>query len=212
MGNGWSRLLMANRFRQFLESVVFAGMKPTPRSTENAPAPKTGLAGMMQRMISGPAVSDPMYLTNQTFGQKAKRLMMVAAPILILVLGAAGAMSYYGSKQVDPSKTHNGEATVNVLPDFHPDTNLDSNKNLDVLEVRFDHSEGNVMTGVFQNKTNHVIGEAVVVFDLFDDSASLLGGVTVSEANLEPGSSRKFQMPIEQSNAEHAVVRDVHAQ
>jgi hypothetical protein len=200
---------MANRFRQFIESVVFAGMRPAARNG-NAPAPKTGLAGMMERMISGPAVSDPMYLTNQTFGQKAKRLILVAAPILILVLGAAGATYYYSSKH--SSKPQTGEVAVDVLRDFHPDMNLDSNKNLDVLEVRFDHSSGNVMTGLLQNKTDHVIAEAVVVFDLTDDSGSQLGGVTVSEANLEPRSPRRFHMPIEQSTAEHAVVRDVHAQ
>jgi hypothetical protein len=186
-------------------------MKPAVRSTGAAPPAKTGLAAALQRFLSGPAVSDPMYLTNQTFGQKAKRVLLVAAPILIVVLSVAGAMMYYAKKHAPPATAlTSAEVGAKLLPDFHPDLNLDSNKNLDVLKVQFEHSGGNVMTGVFQNKTNHLINEAEVIIDLFDDSGSNLGGVKVTEANLAAGESRNFQRAIEQSNAEHAMVREVH--
>jgi hypothetical protein len=57
--------------------MVYAGMKPAERSAERAPADQPGF---IARILNGPAVSDPFYLTNQTFGRKAKRIVLLVRP------------------------------------------------------------------------------------------------------------------------------------
>jgi hypothetical protein len=68
---------MLNRLKNFAESMVYAGMKPAERSAERTAADKPGFFAWI---LNGPAVSDPFYLTNQTLGQKAKRIVLLVRP------------------------------------------------------------------------------------------------------------------------------------
>ena len=72
---------MANRIGEFIESIVYAGMKPAGRSSEDAPAAKPG---WLSRLLNGPAQSDPLYLTNRTAGQKARRALLLVSPIVLV--------------------------------------------------------------------------------------------------------------------------------
>jgi hypothetical protein len=103
----------------------------------------------------------------------------------------------------------NAELRAKVLPDFNKPITLESNKDLEVTEVHFEHSDGSAIVGNIRNKGTHQIVEAKVVFELADPSNSGLGAVTVKEINLAAGTSRPFRMPIEQANATYALVREV---
>jgi hypothetical protein len=77
---------MLKRVRQFIESVVFAGLKP---DAHLQPAVKGRrwlgpLSGLVDRVLSRPAPSDPLYLSNRTFEQKVKLWAAIAVPCLIL--------------------------------------------------------------------------------------------------------------------------------
>ena len=48
---------MANRVREFIESIIYAGMKPGARTAEGEPAVKPSF---FARFLNGPAQADPL--------------------------------------------------------------------------------------------------------------------------------------------------------
>ena len=198
---------MTNRFQNFVESIVYAGMKPGAKPAQGAPAAKPGL---FARWFSGPAPSDPLYLTNQTFGQKARRLLLILAPLVVVVVGVIVAIGILSPKTTKaPKELTPAEVAAKVLPGFSTDIKLDSNKDLEVMEVHFEHNGDTQIVGNLKNVTDHKIAEAIVVFDLADTSLSRLGGVTVTETDLAPGAVRAFKRSIEQATAAYGMVREV---
>jgi hypothetical protein len=198
---------MANRFREFVENIVYAGMKPKVRAAEGAPAARPG---PFARFLSGPAPSDPLYLTNQTVGQKARRILLMLSPVLVVIAGGLLAITLLSPRTArGPKQLTSAEIRAKVLPDFNKEIKLDSNQDLEVTEVHFEHTGASMMVGNLHNKTNHSIEQAVIVFELADASRSELGGVTVTETNLAPGTVRTFKKPIEQTSAMFALVREV---
>ena len=85
---------MKKRLQRFLESVLFAGLKPGAQA-----APKRELRWLgplrtpVERFLSGPAPDDPLYLTNRTAGQKFKSWSLIAIPCLVLAVGIGVALS-----------------------------------------------------------------------------------------------------------------------
>lgn len=198
---------MLNRFKNFAESIVYAGMKPAARPAEGVPAAKPGF---FSRILNGPAVSDPFYLTNQTFGQRAKRILLLVSPVIVVLIGGLVTIQMLAPKKSKaPKPLTNAELRAKVLPDFNKPITLESNNDLEVTEVHFEHAGGSAIVGNIRNKGTHQIVEATVIFELADPSNSGLGAVTVKETNLAPGTSRTFRMPIEQANAMYALVREV---
>jgi len=204
---------MANRFRKFIESVVYVGMTPGAHKTQDSPPRKLRLLAPLERFLSAPTESDPLYLTNRTLGQKLTRMLWVAVPMAVVVGGVVVAIGFFAPKTITPAKELTpAERADKLLPDFNKDFQVEVNKDLQVLEVHFEHTGSSLLVGNLQNKTGHAIQEAVVVFDLTDAAGSQLGGVTVTETNFAPGAVRQFKQPIVQSTAKYALVRYVHTQ
>jgi hypothetical protein len=201
---------MANRLQKFFESIVYAGMTPAGSKAQTAPDGKSGPFDFLERFLSAPAPDDPLYLSNQTFGQKAKRMLVIAAPLALVIAGLLVIVLLYGPARKAPRQLTSAEIAAKILPNFNDHIKLEVNKDLEVVEVHVDDS--GVMVGNLKNTSTHPIQEAVVVFDLVDADRSQLGGVTITETNLQPGSMRKFQKPIEQRNAALALVREVRTQ
>jgi hypothetical protein len=198
---------MANRLQDFIESIVYAGMKPGSRPAQGASTAKPGL---LARLLNGPVHSDPLYLTNQTLGQKTRRILFLASPVILVMAIGLVALFLFGPKTIKAPKAPTAaEVRARVLPDFDKEFKLDSNKDLEVTEVHFEHNGDNVIVGNIRNTSNHQIIQATVTFDVADPSHSDLGGVTVTEINLSPGAIRAFKQPIEQTNAMYALVREV---
>jgi hypothetical protein len=204
---------MANRLRSFIESIVYAGMKPGAQNPQDPSSRKPGLWGPLERFLSAPTPSDPLYLTNRTFGQKMRRGMLLAVPPVIVAALIMAAIYILVPKSPPPVKELSAaEVAAKVLPNFKTDISVETNKDVQVMEVHFEHDGTIKMSGSLQNKTDRLIPEAVVVFDLTDARGSQLGGITVTETNLAPGAVRKFQRDIEQKTATYALVREVHTQ
>lgn len=199
---------MPNRFQNIVESIIYAGMKPGARSTDGAPAAKPGL---LARFLAGPSPSDPLYLTNQTLGQKVRRLLLMVFPVIVVLVGVLVAIGVHGAKgQKAPRELSAAEIKAKVAPAFNQEIKLDSNHDLEVTEVHFERAAGSsLMVGNLKNKTDHQITQVVIAFELADPSRSGLGGVTVTETHLAPGAVRTFRKPIDQTNAMYALVQDV---
>ncbi len=197
---------MLNRFKTFIDSVLYAGMKPKARSSEAAPATKPGL---LSRFLNGAAQSDPLYLTNQTFSQKAQRSLLLASPIVLVIFCGVAALYLWGPKSRAPKAVTSAEVRAKLAPAFNKPIKLETNSDLEVTEVHFESHGEQTMVGNLHNKSGHAIVEAVVVFELADPDNSQLGGVTVTEINLAPGANRTFRKSIEQTNAAFALVREV---
>src|SRR6202021_2170298 len=102
--SGWSCWHMANRVKELFESVVYMGMKPGVRATLAPPAAKPGVLGVLNRILSGPAHSDPLYLSNRTFAQKTLRAVMVSIPVVVVGGIAFQGIPYYAAKYPKPVK------------------------------------------------------------------------------------------------------------
>jgi hypothetical protein len=206
---------MARRFREVIESIVFAGMKP------GAPAPQSQrmrwlgpLRRPVERLLSGgPAPSDPLYLTNRTIGQRVRFAVVIGTPCVIVASLMILALSRYFVKKtpepnLDPSLATVAALAAKTLPDMDH-VKIDTNRDVDVMELHIDRTKGIVLTGTVMNKTAHEIHAADIVFDLTDSTGSQLGGVSQRFEDLAPQIRQDFRLTIEQSTARFALVREV---
>src|ERR1051326_43752 len=78
------------------------------------------IARRIERFVSGSAPSDPLYVSNRTFGQKIRVVVLIGAPVLALaVLLGLALGSYFDTppaQQASGSKEPTGEITAKVLP------------------------------------------------------------------------------------------------
>src|SRR5450759_5993708 len=107
------------RIREFLESIVFAGMKPGGQTAPKRQLTWLGpLRGPVERLLSGgPAPSDPLYLTNRTQAQKLKFWSLIAIPCVVLALGVivlSRSLNPPAPKPVNPLTA--AEIPANLLP------------------------------------------------------------------------------------------------
>src|SRR6266540_3760121 len=90
------------RLRAFLESIAFAGLKPSGQKAQGRQLRWLGpLRGPMERFLAGGATSDPLYLSNRTLSQKMRSWALIAVPCLVLAVAIAIALSTL----LDPPET-----------------------------------------------------------------------------------------------------------
>jgi hypothetical protein len=203
---------MASRLREVFESIVFAGMKPGAPAAQSRRMRWLGpLRTPIERLLSGgPAPSDPLYLTNRTIWQRTRVVVVIGTPCVIVAGLIAMALSnYFVKKTVMPKLDLSpGEIAAKMLPNMDHVV-LDTNRDVAVIEVHVDHTKGTVLAGTVMNNTTHKIQTAEIVFDLTDDTGTQLGGVSQRLENLPPRIHQEFRLPIEQSTASFALVREV---
>ena len=102
------------------------------------------------------------------------------------------------------------EIAAKFMPDIDK-IKIQPNRDIEVPSVGVDHN-GPALTGTVRNNTTRTIRLAEVYFDVTDDNGSKLGGAKAQFENLAPQSQANFRVPIEQSNAAIAVVREIHTQ
>ena len=169
-----------------IESVVFAGMKP------GAPSP------------------DPLYLTNRTIWQRVKLGLLFGLPCIFLFYVMALALDGYFVKptpipKMDPAPA---ELAAKTLPNLDH-VKVESNRDIDILEVHIDRADGTVLAGTVVNMTGRPLETAEIVFDLSDGFGAHLGGVTERLENLEPQKPHRFRMAIDHKDARFAMVSEV---
>ncbi len=195
--------------------MVYAGMKPTVRGGKATRLRWLGpLRGPTERFISGGAApTDPLYLTNRTLSQRIRFGIVIAVPCLILAGGVILSMSSIYKPKIAPARPLTpAEVSARILPNLAKNISIESNKDLQVVEVHVDHTAGTKLAGTVTNNTGHAIRLAEVVFVLTEASGSQLGAVTAKLENLAPFSTTKFAVPIQQSTAAYALVREISTQ
>jgi hypothetical protein len=197
------------RIRAFLESIAFAGLKPGGQA---APTREFGwlgpLRGPVERLLSGPAPNDPLYLSNRTAGQKLKAWSLIAIPCLVLGAGIAVTLSNFLDPPVvaPPTQPTAAEITAKLLPNVEKDLKFTPPSDVQVIEVRVD---GSRLVGVVKNTTAREIAVANMVIDLTNSTGSQIGAVSGTVENLPPSGHKEFQIPIKQRDAAFALVREV---
>ena len=197
------------RIREFLESIVFAGMKPGGQTAPKRQLTWLGpLRGPVERFLSGgPAPSDPLYLTNRSPTQRLKSWSLVVIP-LVLILG----VGYKLSRSLNPpaappnKELTAAEITAKLLPNMAKDIQLAPPGDVQVLEIRVD---GSRLVGVVKNTTTRQIDVAEMVIELTNSSGSQVGAVNWTVERIPPSGTKEFHFPIQQRDAAFALVREV---
>lgn len=198
--------------RKLWESIIYAGMRPgSAASASRIPRLFGPLRGPVERFLAGGvAPSDPLYLTNRTFGQKMRTAVVVAIPCLILVgLLAVGVGSYIRVREKPAQDLTIAELREKVLPTLPRNIEITTNHDLEVTEARVEQGEPTVVLGTVRNNTGHAIDNARVVFDLAADSGTRLGAVAATVAHVDANSTAPFRIAVPQDNAAYALVREV---
>jgi hypothetical protein len=200
------------RLRELFESIVFAGMKPGARPGQTQERKWLGpLRGPVDRLLSGSAPADPLYLTNRSLGRRIKSWSLVVIPCLFIVGLVALALSqgYFNPPEAVPRREPSAaEAARTMLPNIARDIRIESNKEVEVVQVQVDRSAMKVI-GSVRNNAAYAIAATDVVFNLTDKSGSQVGAVRGHIENLSPKSTKDFQFPIEQRDAAFVLVREV---
>ena len=201
------------RLRAFFESIVFAGLKPVARPGQAEGKGRLGpLRGLIDRLLSRDASKDPLYLTNRTLGQKVRAWAVVGVPCLLLIGVVTLALSryYFDPQDAPPPKEMTpGEISRKILPNIGKDIQIDTNRDVEVVEVHVQHDAGLKLSGSVRNNSASNIAAVDVVFTLTDTAGSQVGAVNWHGENLAPKAVKAFQVPIQQPNAEFALVREV---
>jgi len=206
---------MFKRFRQFIDSIVFAGLKPDAPREQAKSRPWLGpLHGLADRILSRPAPSDPLYLSNRTIDQKVKLALLIAVPCLILAGGVLLLLSN-NFRANGPGPAPDLPASVlaaKLLPNVDKTIKIEINNDVQVVEAHVEHEGGLKVSGTVKNNTDRQIHTTEIILNLTDAVGSHLGAVSAKVDNLAPNTTMKFQVPLEQKDAAFALVREVYTQ
>ncbi len=166
----------------------------------------------MERLISGRAPTDPLYLTNRTWQQKLKIGALVAVPLLILMVTIAiGATDVFHLHKADPydHPLTDGQPLAGSQKRL-PEPKLEP-ADLEVVNIRIaKDAHPPVITGTVRNNTNAKVDSAQVSFYLADTGGSLVGTDTIDVQNVQPHGSVTFHGPLKTATAQYVIVREVH--
>jgi hypothetical protein len=201
------------RLREWMESIVFAGMKPSGGQKQAAAIPETWIGRQRARIdkwiSGGPAPTDPLYLTNRSWGKKIKTWSVIAVPLVILSGGVALTLSNILTPEATPvAEMTAAEVAAKVLPNLK-DLKIERNHTLDVMEVQIVQRGGTKMIGVVKNLTNHEIPTAEISLDLTDAGGTQLGAITVTIENIPASGTKSFETPLKQTESAFALVREI---
>jgi hypothetical protein len=201
------------RLREFFESIAYAGLKPTGQKPESRPNTAWGrLRTKVDGFLNGgPAPSDPLYLTNRSFAQKARPWIMVGVPFLVLL----GALGLSLSNILEPPEAKPvleptaKEVSAKLLPNLDSNLKIEASTDVEVVEAKVEHTGGSRLVGSVRNNTNHEIAAARMVVDLTDVTGSQVGGVEVRIESIPASKVKTFSTPIAQHTAAFALIREV---
>jgi hypothetical protein len=202
---------MANRIRRFIESVVFAGLKPSGGvPAETQPPRRLGpLRDKIELFLSGGRSSDPFYLSNRTWKQKLRLPLLVAAPTLLLFCALALIFTnVYSPKAAPPKEVSPREVMKKLLPDLEHTVHLDTQQDAEVGELRVLHDGTPRVSGFLNNKTDRVISVELDL-EFVDVNGSRVGSITERVDNAQPNASTPFEFPTGNSAVAGGLVRKI---
>jgi hypothetical protein len=172
------------------------------------------LRAYLERALSGGRrPDDPFYLSNRTLDQKLKVWLAIGVPCLLLAGGFVMAMSnlFHPAKTAPPELTPT-EIAKKLLPRLDQDLQLETNKDIEIVEVHVERANGTQLEGSLRNKTGRLIRTVEVAFNLTDAAGSQLGAVNIKVENLAANGVSRFKLPLHEPAAAFALVREVRAQ
>src|SRR5450432_823103 len=192
------------RLRAFFESILFAGLKPDARPGQTREMKWLGpLRRAIDRFLSGGSPKDPLYLTNRSLGRKVGAWAVVAVPCLLImgVVALALSRNYFDSPEAPaPKEMTAEEVSQKVLPNIAKNIQIDTNRDVEVVEVHVEHGAELKLMGSVRNNSAKNFAAVEVVCNLTDSTGSELGAVSGHIENLAPKSVKAFQIPIQQRN------------
>ena len=202
------------RLRAFFESILFAGLKPGARPAGQTQGMKWlgPLRDAIDRFLSGGAPKDPLYLTNRSLGRKVGFWAVVALPCLLImgVVALALSRNYFDPADAPaPKEMTPEEVSRKVLPNIARNIQIDTNRDVEVVEVHVERAAELRVVGSVRNNSARNFAAVDVVCNLTDVRGSELGAVSGHIENLAPKSVKAFQFPIQQRNAAFALVREI---
>lgn len=209
---------MFKRIKEFFESVAYAGLKPSGgKPLTAAETKRTGWFAPIQQRIDkflNKSVSDPLYLSNRTFMQKARIWLYIGVPSVLMLTGLGLVLFgvFNADKPVTPPPVglSTAEIAQKMLPDLDRDLHIDSQHDIEVQDVHIVHAAASKLEGLALNNTDHSIAKVHLVFELTDKDGSRQGAVSTEVVNLAAHSTVPFEFSIEQQAASFALVREIH--
>jgi hypothetical protein len=199
-----------NRLRRFVESVLFAGLKPdaptaqAPRDSWLAPLRK-----QLEKFLAGRAPTDPLYLTNRTWKQRVRFGFIVGVPCIVLISAVGLAVMHFLPHQPSTlTEPTPAEIVAKLLPDLDKNLKIRANADAELNEVRIVPGEAPRISGMLTNKTARVISIEFVL-DLTDANGSRIGAVAERVENIPPRSAAPFDFVLNQPGAAFALVREI---
>ena len=140
--------------------------------------------------------------------------LAIAVPCLIVVgVTALGLSHFFQAKGPGPAPEPSAaELAAKLLPDLDKTIKIEVNKDVQVLDAHVEREGGMKVAGTVKNNTDRLIHTTEIVLNLTDKTGSQLGAVSAQVDNLAPNATVKFQIPIEQTDAAFALVREVRTQ
>ena len=201
---------MASRLRNFLDSIVYAGMKPgKPRSESKRMRLLGPLRAPAERWLSGGARQDPLYLSNRTLGQRVLGWVKIGVPLLVVVVAVIVAFGMHHRSDKPAEILSPAEIAAKMLPELNRPIHVDTNTDIEVLEVFIDHAAGDKLLGKLRNATSHTIQTGEVDFVLTAVSGTQVGSVAIKVNKMAAGQTVPFSQPIAENGASSAQVREV---
>ena len=199
---------MPGRLRKILESIAYAGMKPTAPSGAPEGGKPGGLRKLLARLLAGRAPSDPLYLTNRTWIQKLRFGLVIGIPCLLLAGGVALGLSHLWAPKPAPVREPTpAEIVAGLLPDLEKTVDLKP-REAEIQDLHPETGDSPKIIGTLRNNTDHSISVEFTVA-LADADGSKLDEVAERMEKVPAKTAVPFQFPIREENAVIAVVRSL---
>lgn len=168
------------------------------------------LLAKLDRWFSGAPSSDPLYLTNRTFLQKARAWLVIGCLAGIAMVAVSLSGYFDRDSTVRPAYDPKfAEAELKRLPDLDA-IKVNSEKDIGLIEVEISNGPGAVLRGKVRNNTARKILSAEAIFTLADRTGSQLGAVSVHFKDLPANAIAEFRQPLQQKTAFTAIIRELH--
>jgi hypothetical protein len=206
---------MANPVKKFIDSVLFAGLKPrTPGQEPGAPANRGLLRRLWERAdkwASGVAPDDPLYLSNRTWKQKLRAGLLLGIPGLLV----AGGLALVFGKVLIPKPSlpqkelSTADIMAKVLPNVEKTVNIERYTDAEMLEIFVDKAAvPPKLRGKLRNNTDHRLSVEFVA-DLTGSDMTRLGAVSEQVMNIPANDSVLFDFSLNPTVADTVVVREM---
>ena len=180
------------QLRALLESIVFAGVK-----SDVGPSWQ-------------PHGIDRLNLSHRTFAQKTRAWLMPALQCLVLISFILILVNLVRPTS-PPKEVTPDDVSRQVLPNLPKPVQVNSNRDLEVLEVHLEGSPGLWVTGSVRNHSAENVETVEVAFLLTNSSGSQVGYVTARFNNFAAKSVKSFRLPIESKDAARVMVREINS-